>query len=172
MPPAGYEPAIPANERPQTFVLRPLCHWDRRLQETGCNSFIPEDGGSNPFTPEDKGSTFFTTEDKDSNSISPQEDSNLFSPEGGGSNSFNHSSSSSSFLRKVFNLQTYSSIKTQRAVTLTDTRHESLKIWSNAKQLSRFVMPRFRPCRMQRNRLLRPKLTTSATPRKSRQFIS
>jgi hypothetical protein len=28
-PPAGFEPTIPASERPQTHVLRPRGHWDR-----------------------------------------------------------------------------------------------------------------------------------------------
>ena len=31
MPPAGFEAAIPASERPQTHVPRPRGHWDRRV---------------------------------------------------------------------------------------------------------------------------------------------
>jgi len=31
MSPAGFEPIIPASERPQTHAFRPRGHWDRQL---------------------------------------------------------------------------------------------------------------------------------------------
>jgi hypothetical protein len=32
VPPAGFEPAIPASEQPQTHALIPRSQWDRQLQ--------------------------------------------------------------------------------------------------------------------------------------------
>jgi hypothetical protein len=56
------------------------------------------------------------------------------------------------FLRHVcVNLQTCSASKLNRPSRLNNTRHGSLKIYSKAKWLLRFMTPRFRLCSMQWN---------------------